>query len=40
MTFIIFIIFVSGGRDDPVNYDDDQFTEEGTCFSLYDTPII
>lgn len=29
-TFIIFIILVSGGRDDPVNYDDEQFTEEGT----------
>jgi len=23
-----------------VNYDDEQFTEEGTCFSLHDTYIL
>lgn len=25
---------VSGGRDDPMNYDDEQFTEEGMCVFL------
>lgn len=34
------LLVVSGGRDDPVNYDDEQFTEEGTCNSIHDTYIL